>query len=194
MGIADVNVEVEFPYRREEMFAAICDALRGLGPSFLGNKSGMELLSADELGGHILIKAGASMFSWGKTISVSLTEPSAGRTRVVVTSAPKVGFLGGELDFGKNRRNVEDLLRETSKVMRSRQPVQPADNSVPPPPPPRPATPQIYLLREGQQRGPHSLEDMQRWFEEGAISPDDLIWYDGLAGWTPLRQFLTSEA
>ena len=193
MGVADINVEVEFPYRREDVFGAICEALRGLGPSFLGNRSGMELQSADELSGHILIKAGASMFSWGETISVSLTEPSAGKTRVVATSAPKVGFAGGELDFGKNRRNIEDLLRETSKVLRTRQPAKPAAHSPPPPPPPtRPATPQVYLLREGQQHGPYSLDDMQRWLGDGAISPDDLIWYDGLAEWTPLRKFITS--
>jgi hypothetical protein len=171
MGAADVNVEVEYSYRREEVFSAICEALRALGPSFWDSRSGMELESADEISGHILIKAGRSMLSWGESISVSLTEPSAGRTRASFTSAPKVGFAGGELDFGKNRRNIEELIRETSTVLKSRRPPEPAGMAPSTPPKPSSTAPEgavpcplcgrslwVSTLKHGENYCPHCYE------------------------------------
>jgi predicted RNA-binding Zn-ribbon protein involved in translation (DUF1610 family) len=73
-----------------------------------------------------------SLLSWGEHIPITLTEPSASRTLVRISSAPKTGissggfldddgfFASGDLSFGKNRKNVDRIFStlspELSKV------------------------------------------------------------------------------
>lgn len=46
-----------------------------------------------------------------------------------------------------------------------------------------------YVAREGknQQEGPFSLETLKEQAASGNLSPDDLAWREGLAGWAPAR-------
>jgi hypothetical protein len=46
----------------------------------------------------------------------------------------------------------------------------------------------IYFTRNGQQLGPYSLADVQNMVLAGTFHANDLIWYEGLAGWIPLHQ------
>jgi hypothetical protein len=39
----------------------------------------------------------------------------------------------------------------------------------------------------GTQQGPVSETDLDRLLAEGKITPDTLVWREGMAGWTPLR-------
>jgi len=48
---------------------------------------------------------------------------------------------------------------------------------------------QIFINSGGQQSGPFSLDQINQNLQLGAISPDAaMAWYEGLAGWIPLRQ------
>lgn len=52
-------------------------------------------------------KVGFSMASYGETITVDVA-PTAAGSRVTVTSKPTVGFQ--LVDWGKNRRNIEQVI------------------------------------------------------------------------------------
>jgi hypothetical protein len=45
---------------------------------------------------------------------------------------------------------------------------------------------QLYIHRDGQQTGPHSLDEVKAQLASGVLHPSDLAWYDGAADWAPL--------
>ena len=45
---------------------------------------------------------------------------------------------------------------------------------------------EIYIHRDGQQSGPHSLDEIKAQLGSGELHQDDLAWYDGAADWTSL--------
>ncbi|HKM02979.1 MAG TPA: SHOCT domain-containing protein [Lachnospiraceae bacterium] len=115
MAILDHNGESEFPFKRNTVFEAICKAIPTV--------DGMKLDSADELSGRIMVKAGVTLWSWGENIPIQLTSLSETKTKVLITSTPKTGAMfGGAFDMGKNRRNIEKILSETSKILSTLQP------------------------------------------------------------------------
>lgn len=115
MAILDHDGESEFPFKRNTVFEAICKAIPTV--------DGMKLDSADELSGRIMVKAGVTLWSWGENIPIQLTSLSETKTKVLITSTPKTGAMfGGAFDMGKNRRNIEKILSETSKILSTLQP------------------------------------------------------------------------
>ena len=76
--------------------------------------------SADKLLGRIIVKTGVSIWSWGEEVPIQVTEVSENKTRISITSTPKTGIMfGGAFDMGKNRKNIELILAETSKILQS---------------------------------------------------------------------------
>ena len=51
---------------------------------------------------------------------------------------------------------------------------------------------QYYVHREGINRGPFTLEDLQSQVAAGSIAPADLAWHEGLAEWQPVSTFVSS--
>jgi hypothetical protein len=45
---------------------------------------------------------------------------------------------------------------------------------------------QIHVARNGQQLGQYSVEEVNRKLADGTLSPADLGWHEGAAGWAPL--------
>lgn len=110
MALLDHNGESEFPFSKNEVFAALCIAI----PSI----SGLKVESADKMIGRVLVKAGVSLASWGENIPIQLIEISENKTRIQITSTPKTGIMmGGAFDMGKNRKNIENILNATSNVL-----------------------------------------------------------------------------
>lgn len=100
MSLVDHSGSVEYPYSKKTVFDAIMKASK--------NIDGFELDSADEMSGHVTLKAGVSWSSWGENIPIQLISVNPVRTKVEIISTPKTGILfGGANDFGKNRRNIE---------------------------------------------------------------------------------------
>ena len=46
----------------------------------------------------------------------------------------------------------------------------------------------IFVHRDGRQLGPFSESDIRAQLVSGAVSPADLVWWDGQPGWIPLSQ------
>jgi predicted RNA-binding Zn-ribbon protein involved in translation (DUF1610 family) len=116
--------EAEFPFDRATVFEALVRAVPKV--------EGMSVHSADRLSGRVVVKTGASLFSWGENIPIALSESAPERTRVHLDSTAKTGVVGagvlggdgifaaGDPTFGKHRRNIERILSalsaELSKV------------------------------------------------------------------------------
>jgi hypothetical protein len=114
MAFLNHNGESEFPMSKNRVFDAMCRAI----PSI----KGMKIENADKLQGRIMVKGGISLFSWGENIPIQLLELSENKTRVQITSSPKTGIMfGGAFDMGKNRKNIEEILSATSRILSSSQ-------------------------------------------------------------------------
>jgi len=114
MALLDHNGESEFPMSKNQVFEAMCFAIPRI--------KGMKIQNADKLQGRILVKAGISLFSWGENIPIQLLENGENKTTVRITSSPKTGIMfGGAFDMGKNRKNIENILSNTSRVLLSQQ-------------------------------------------------------------------------
>ncbi len=110
MSIVDHEGSVEYPYSKKTVFDALMEASNKI--------EGISLDSADEVSGHVVFKAGVSLASWGENIPVQLVEVSPTRTQMKVMSSPKTGIMfGGAMDLGKNRRNIEKIIRAVSDVL-----------------------------------------------------------------------------
>ena len=52
---------------------------------------------------------------------------------------------------------------------------------------------QLHIVKDGQQRGPYSQMQVVELLREGALSPADLAWETGMAGWIPLGKMPAFE-
>lgn len=113
MSLVDHSGSVEYPYSKKTVFDAIMKASK--------NIDGFELDSADEMSGHVTLKAGVSWSSWGENIPIQLISVNPVRTKVEIISTPKTGILfGGANDFGKNRRNIEKIISAISAQLQGK--------------------------------------------------------------------------
>ena len=46
----------------------------------------------------------------------------------------------------------------------------------------------IYVLRNGEQFGPYTLEDANLFLSQGSLLPTDQAWYEGAPDWMPITQ------
>ncbi|WP_026705279.1 hypothetical protein [Flavobacterium soli] len=112
MAFLDHNGESEFPMSKDKVFEAMKKAIPTI--------NGLKIESADRLQGRFVVKAGVSLHSWGENIPIQLSEISENRTKVQITSSPKTGIMfGGAFDMGKNRKNIENILSSTSRILSS---------------------------------------------------------------------------
>lgn len=112
MAFLDHNGESEFPMSKDKVFEAMRKAIPTI--------NGLKIENADKLQGRFVVKAGVSLYSWGENIPIQLSEISENRTKVQITSSPKTGIMfGGAFDMGKNRKNIENILSSTSRILSS---------------------------------------------------------------------------
>jgi len=122
MALLDHNGESEFPISKDKVFDAMCHAIPTI--------KGMKIDNADKLQGRIMVKASVTLWSWGEKILIQLLELSENKTRVQIISSPKTGILlGGAFDMGKNRKNIENILSTTSRILSSQQTINNQTNN-----------------------------------------------------------------
>ena len=46
----------------------------------------------------------------------------------------------------------------------------------------------IHLMRDGQQFGPYTLEDLNAYLAQGTLLPTDQAWWEGAPAWVPMDQ------
>lgn len=58
---------------------------------------------------RIHLSKGASISSWGESMTISFFDPMNGGTRIIVNSKPKLATT--LIDYGKNKKNVEAIVQ-----------------------------------------------------------------------------------
>ena len=100
----------EFPFDKEDVFETLVEVIKNIDE--------MKVDKVDILNGKIIAKNGITLTYRGEDIPIYVKEVSPGITRVSVTSTPKNGVLmGGTFDLDKNRKNIEKIFDETSKIL-----------------------------------------------------------------------------
>tara|TARA_Y100000589_G_scaffold260105_1_gene249834 strand:+ start:466 stop:1176 length:711 start_codon:yes stop_codon:yes gene_type:complete len=46
----------------------------------------------------------------------------------------------------------------------------------------------IHVMRDGQQFGPYTIEDINTYLAQGTLLPTDQAWYEGAANWMPITE------
>lgn len=46
----------------------------------------------------------------------------------------------------------------------------------------------IHIMRDGQQFGPYTIEDINSYLAQGTLLPTDQAWYEGAANWMPITE------
>ena len=104
----DRTGKAEFPFPKQVVFRALCDAVGGL--------KGMEVANRDELASRLDIKTGISALSWGEKVSVVVSGNGDQAAIISVQSAAKTIF-GSGVTHGKNRKNIGEIIARTSELL-----------------------------------------------------------------------------
>jgi len=46
----------------------------------------------------------------------------------------------------------------------------------------------IHVMRDGQQFGPYTIDDINAYLAQGTLLPTDQAWYEGAANWMPITE------
>lgn len=80
------------------------------------------------------------------------------------------------------------LAQQMGGMMHPPQPAQPPAQPAAAAPPPLPVAVSYYYAADGQQQGPVSFQRLQELFASRAVNRDTLVWKQGLAEWTALKE------
>jgi hypothetical protein len=97
--------EAVFPQPRDRVYKATVDAIEAMPK--------LKVRDADPVNGHLDVAKSVSWRSWGERITVDLSEPTAGQTRMRVRSAVRAQLV----DWGVNRQNVEAIIDATTQQL-----------------------------------------------------------------------------
>jgi hypothetical protein len=95
--------EAVFPQPRDRVYRALTEAIEEMPK--------LKVRDADPVRGHLDVAKAVSWRSWGEKITVDLSEPTAGQTRMKVRSAVRAQLV----DWGVNRQNVETIIGATTQ-------------------------------------------------------------------------------
>ena len=114
MALLDHMNEATVPYSEDVVIEAIVESVKKL--------HGFELNNIDENMGHIIVKTGVSLFSWGESITINIEKAISNGTQIKIISTPKTGVMfGGAADMGKNRKNIDSLFSGISEELKDKE-------------------------------------------------------------------------
>lgn len=113
--------EAEFPYPGDAVFLGVSEAVSSL--------PGFKLVKSDRESGVIEGTIGLTFWSAGEEVRISVREAAPGRGKLSLSSASRMKTT--VWDQGKNRRNIDEILDATGKIL-SRASAVPARTPAPP--------------------------------------------------------------
>ena len=117
------SFQVDFP--KNVVFACASTALK--------NNKLFEVREIDSVMHTITLSAGMSLFSWGENIRIVIKGNDSNTTDIFIESAPnRMSVFGGGFDMGKNRKNIEDVMKCISAALQDQ--ANSSAAATPPPP------------------------------------------------------------
>lgn len=175
----------KFPYSFADVFAAIEQTLQ---------KNGYSIKMADQNIGRFEVRSGASLFSWGETLWITVEDIDGTSAIVSVTSSltvaeSRVRVTSAE---GRNAKHITTIITGVSAYLREHStPVKTASQtrSAPTPPPPPTEQGNLYLHLNGKVQGPFTTTQVEGFIQVGTASLDTLCCVIGTTEWVPLSSF-----
>ena len=119
--ISTNNSQSNVPYSPDDAYAALCAAaLR------LQSAKNYSLKDSDAITRRVIMKTGISFVSWGENITISIIAEPNGTSSISISSGTKTGT---PLDFGKNNKNINEIMDAFSKQLKNYKQITPKDSS-----------------------------------------------------------------
>lgn len=121
---------------------------------------------------------------------------SAGKAQIEeLQKSGRMGMMGGGQPIGGfnpggvNMGNGINMIQSTPMAPQISQGsgINMGGPNQPQMPPPMPQV-SMYVAIGGQQQGPFNMEMLQQMVKTGGLTPQTLVWKEGLANWTPAQQ------
>lgn len=123
MALTEHRQNVTLEYSLKDCIDALNEAL-----DWKLSNDGVKLDRFDEKLNTFFLKAGVSAFSWGENLTVTMKANQNGTTEITIVSAPKTGTMfGGLTDMGKNRKNIDLVLKHLSFCLESKERIVPTN-------------------------------------------------------------------
>jgi hypothetical protein len=185
MGSFESSGGQRFPYTYDQVFAGLLKVLP---------QNGFKVKSQDKDIGRIECSAGASLFSWGENISISVEDLDSYSTRLDIHSGLKVqgtrqALFTGE---GRNTRNVTVIISALSNYLKTqKKPVRPAVSGAAAPPPPPSATTSFFIYIKDEVKGPFSPAQINALLQVDSVTPTTPCIPEGSQEWRTVADFVS---
>ena len=110
------------PYSPSDCFSALKRAAHKLSNNAMYN---YRTENIDETLQRVTLKAGMSWRSFGENIAISVSPAPNGTSTVSITSTTRTGAL---VDFGKNNKNISEIMEVLSEQLKTCKKVLPQSN------------------------------------------------------------------
>ena len=137
------------------------------------------------------------IFEYSRLDKVDMQKLTQFKTAKAIEAAAKAEGGGGTAGAGMGMGMGFVMANQMAGAMMN-QPMQPGGQTqpqapqqgagAPAAPPPVPTAVQYHYVVDGTQQGPVPFERMQQLFAARTINRDTLVWTNGMAEWTPLRE------
>lgn len=119
--ISTNNSQSNVPYSPDDAYAALCSAALQLQ-----REKNYSLKASDDITRRVVMKTGISLVSWGENITISIIAEPNGTSSISISSGTKTGT---PLDFGKNNKNINEIMDAFSKQLKNYKQITPKDSS-----------------------------------------------------------------
>lgn len=110
------------PYSPSDCFSALKRAAHKLSNNAMYN---YRTENIDETLQRVTLKAGMSWRSFGENIAITVSPAPNGTSTVSITSTTRTGAL---VDFGKNNKNISEIMEVLSEQLKTCKKVSPQSN------------------------------------------------------------------
>ncbi len=127
------------------------------------------------------------IFEYSRIDKLDLDKLTKFKTAKAIEAAAKNegGTAGAGMGMGMGFVLAQQMGGVMNPQMSTQQPLQQAGGAVPPPMPP---SIQYYYAIGGQQTGPVTFEQLKALFAARKINKDTLVWKQGMANWSALKE------
>lgn len=109
--ISTNNSQSNVPYPPDVAYAALRAAALQLQ-----REKNYSLKASDDITRRVVMKTGISLMSWGENITISIIAEPNGTSSISISSGTKTGT---PLDFGKNNKNINEIMDAFSKQLKN---------------------------------------------------------------------------
>lgn len=174
-----------FPYTYDQVFSGLLRVLP---------QNGFTVKSHDKDIGRIECSSGASLFSWGENISITVEEIDPCSARVNIQSGLKLQGTRQALFTaeGKNAKNISIIISALTNYLKTqKKPERPAASAAAVPPPPPTGAVSLFVYIKDQVKEPFSPSQIKALLQVDSVTPATPCCREGSQEWQTIADFVS---